>query len=325
MTPSDKNEFTRRYSIDSLSVKDSIVSDSLLMVSTSFKNLEKLEWDLLADPSLQRYKLVNSDWIQADTTLYYSDTFDVSAYRAVVDTPFIDQGLLFVDSSEWLDTNYVFLNDNQIRFVSNFEFEKQELSADSLVFRINTDCNDNGTWDEGELSKTYDEFVNPSISANFTFLLGAASVEYVMPLLQDLELSAGALMGLGRAGMAINQTSSNPKWSQVFSNVYGSLDSTTGALYYGVTADEYENPTYIRPGPVPGLLRDVSSAFFNFQPYVAVKWQFLERLGLRISVGFNKGTVSAGSWKLNGKTTIDDSPTSALAGVAFRTMFYIGL
>tara|TARA_A100001037_G_C15139457_1_gene632910 strand:+ start:517 stop:2787 length:2271 start_codon:yes stop_codon:yes gene_type:complete len=154
MTPSDKNEFTRRYSIDSLSVKDSIVSDSLLMVSTSFKNLEKLEWDLLADPSLQRYKLVNSDWIQADTTLYYSDTFDVSAYRAVVDTPFIDQGLLFVDSSEWLDTNYVFLNDNQIRFVSNFEFEKQELSADSLVFRINTDCNDNGTWDEGETTLT---------------------------------------------------------------------------------------------------------------------------------------------------------------------------
>ena len=76
---------------------------------------------------------------------------------------------------------------------------------------------------------------------------------------------------------------------------------------------------------VPGLLRDVSATFFNFQPYVAVKWQFLERLGLRISVGFNKGTVNAGSWKLNGRTTIDDSPTSALAGVSFRTMLYIGL
>jgi hypothetical protein len=76
---------------------------------------------------------------------------------------------------------------------------------------------------------------------------------------------------------------------------------------------------------VPGLLRDVSAAFFNFQPYVAVKWQFLERLGLRISVGFNKGTVNAGSWKLNGRTTIDDSPTSAISGVSFRTMLYIGL
>ena len=65
--------------------------------------------------------------------------------------------------------------------------------------------------------------------------------------------------------------------------------------------------------------------FFNFQPYVAVKWQFLERLGLRISVGFNKGTVRQGSWKLNGRTQIGDSPSSALSGVAFRTMLYVGL
>ena len=154
MTPSDESVFTERHYIDTLSVQDSIVPDSVLMTSTSFKNLEKLEWDLLADPSLQRYKLVNSDWIQADTMLYYSDTFDVSAYWAVVDTPFIDEGLLFVDSSEWFDTNYVFLNDDQIRFISNFEFEKQQLSADSLVFRINTDCNDNGTWDVGETALT---------------------------------------------------------------------------------------------------------------------------------------------------------------------------
>ena len=64
--------------------------------------------------------------------------------------------------------------------------------------------------------------INPILSfiGIFAIALGAGSVEYVMPLLQDLELSAGALMGLGRAGMAINQTSSNPKWSQVFSNVY---------------------------------------------------------------------------------------------------------
>ena len=150
MTPSDESQFTERHYIDSLSVQDSIVPDSVLMTSTSFKNLEKLEWDLLADPSLQRYKLVNSDWVQADTMLYFSDTFDVSAYWSVVDTPFIDEGLLFVDSSEWFDTNYVFLADDQIRFISNFEFEKKQLSADSLVFRINTDCNDNGEWDAGE-------------------------------------------------------------------------------------------------------------------------------------------------------------------------------
>ena len=186
------------------------------------------------------------------------------------------------------------------------------------------DADTSGTLDEGEVFKPYTEDFNPSIKAKFSFLLGAASVEYVMPLLQDLELSAGALMGLGRVSMALDQQSGNPRWKKVFTNVYGTMDST-GTLYYGVYSNtDYADPK-ILPGMVPGMLRDVSAAFFNFQPYVAVKWQFLERLGLRISVGFNKGTVNAGSWKLNGRTTIDDSPTSALSGVSFRTMLYIGL
>ncbi len=184
------------------------------------------------------------------------------------------------------------------------------------------DSNGNDTLDLNETSKMYTDFFSPSIRAKFTFMLGAASVEYVMPLLQDLELSSGALLGLGRVGMAIDQQNANTKWEQIFSNVYGTLSNDT--LYYGVTADEFDSPD-IRPGPVPGLLRDISAMFFNFQPYVAVKWQFLERLGLRISVGFNKGTVNAGSWKLNGKTQISDSPSSALSGVTFRTMLYIGL
>ena len=150
MTESDKAEFTQRNYIDTLSVADSVVYDSVLMTSTPFKNLERLEWNLEAEPSLQRYKLVNSDWVVSDTMLYYNDTFDVSAYWAIVDTPFIDNGLLFVDSSEWNDTDYVFISDDPIRFLNTFEFIKQQLSDDSLVFRINTDCNDNGRWDASE-------------------------------------------------------------------------------------------------------------------------------------------------------------------------------
>ena len=152
MTSDDEAEFTQRNYIDSLSVADSIVSDSVLMTSTPFKNLERLEWNLEAEPSLQRYKLVNSDWVVSDTMLYYSDTFDVSAYWAIVDTPFIESGLLFVDSSEWNDTDYVFISDDPIRFLNTFEFVKQQLSDDSLVFRMNTDCNDNGRWDDSELT-----------------------------------------------------------------------------------------------------------------------------------------------------------------------------
>ncbi|MDC1037903.1 hypothetical protein OAR31_02410 [Candidatus Marinimicrobia bacterium] len=154
MTPADEAEYTVRHYIDSLSVQDSIVPDSVIMRSTPFKNLESLYWNLEAEPSLQRYKLINSDWILEDTTLFYSDTFDISAYWAVVDTPFIDEGLLFVDSAQWYDTNYVFMSDEQIRFINNFEFTKRQLSSDSLAFRVNTDCNDNGEWDSGETPGT---------------------------------------------------------------------------------------------------------------------------------------------------------------------------
>ena len=150
MEPDDAPEYTRRYYIDSLSVQDSIVPDSVLITSTQFKNLELLEWDLDAEPSQQRYQLRNSNWIQSDTMIHYEEIFDVSAYRAVVDTPFIETGILFVDSSEWKDTNYVFMADERIRFTATFDFIRQQLSLDSLVFRENTDCNDNGEWDQHE-------------------------------------------------------------------------------------------------------------------------------------------------------------------------------
>ena len=150
MTADDEAEFTFREPIPELTVIDSIVADSVQMTSTPFKNLESLEWNLEAEPSLQRYKLVNSDWVLEDTMLYFNDTFNINYYRAIVDTPFIDEGILFVDSSVWTDTNYTFYADEQIRFLNTFEFERKQLSNDSLVFRINTDCNDNGHYDGPE-------------------------------------------------------------------------------------------------------------------------------------------------------------------------------
>ena len=191
---------------------------------------------------------------------------------------------------------------------------------DIIIFQ---DDNGNDSLDAGENSKDYTSYFNPRIEGKFTISMGAASIEYVMPLLQDLELSAGALMGLARAGLAVDQQNGTPRWGTIFNNAYGTMDST-GTLYYGVSASEYDEPV-ILPGTIPGIMRDVSATFFNFQPYVAVKWQFLERLGLRISVGFNKGTIQAGDWVLNGRTKISDSPASAIQGASFRTMLYIGL
>ena len=142
----------RQLPVDGESIEGKVVADSVQISATPFKNIESLEWNLDAEPSLQRYKLINSDWVTDDTVINYEDVYDVSAYWAVVDTPFIQEGLLFVDSSEWKDTNYVFLADNQLIFENSFTFTKRQLSADSLIFRINTDCNDNGSFDLAETS-----------------------------------------------------------------------------------------------------------------------------------------------------------------------------
>jgi hypothetical protein len=170
--------------------------------------------------------------------------------------------------------------------------------------------------------KEYDGYYGMSIRAKFSFMLGAASVEYVMPILQDLELSTGALLGLGRVNMGIEQKSGSSTWKKVFENAYGEMKGDT--LFYGVSEGEYDNTNTFSPLEIPSFLRDVSATFFNFQPYLAIKWQFLERLGLRISLGFNKGTINAGNWKLNGRF-IEDSPTTSVSGVSFRTMLYLGL
>ena len=205
---------------------------------------------------------------------------------------------------------------------------------DILVFEdaLTVDSNSDGTPDEGDgvwtesddgAAVPYEGENRPSIEANFSFSLGATTVEYVLPLLQDLELSAGALMGLGRVGISLDQHSGTPTWEGSFSNAYGTPGIEDAGILYYIVDDktDYE----IIPGQVPGLRRDISATFFDFQPYMAVKWQFLERLGLRISVGFNKGTISAGNWKLNGRKFIGDSPEAAVQGVTFRTMLYIGL
>ena len=191
------------------------------------------------------------------------------------------------------------------------------------IAMIYLDSNGNNKQDPNENTvKEYEGFYSMSIRAKFSFMLGAASVEYVMPLLQDLELSTGALLGLGRINMGIEQKSGSSTWENVFSNAYGEMNGDT--LYYGVSQDDYENTETFKPLEIPSFLRDISASFFNFQPYLAIKWQFLERLGLRISLGFNKGTINAGNWKLNGRY-IEDSPTSSVSGVSFRTMLYLGL
>ena len=104
------------------------------------------------------------------------------------------------------------------------------------------------------------------------------------------------------------------------------VDTVNGELAWLYEVEDVDNnQSTFSVKPIPGVLSDVSGAFFNFQPYVAIKWQLLDRVGLRISVDFNKGTIRQGRWILNGRTQVADSQPFSLQGVTFRTMLYLGL
>ncbi len=171
---------------------------------------------------------------------------------------------------------------------------------------------------------------NLSVTARLSFLLGAVTTEYVFPIFRDLEVMAGALMGIGRYTLSIDQHIGTPKWGKLGNNMYGEIYGDTVLIQldgpdFDDEAKDNNESEFLRPINVTGTMTELSGTFFNFQPYIAIKWQFLDRMGLRISAGYNRGTIASGKWKLNGHLPINDSPASALHGITLRTVIYFGL
>ena len=172
----------------------------------------------------------------------------------------------------------------------------------------------------------------PTIEAKFTFMISAVTLEYVVPIFRDLEIASGAMFGIGRTIISIDQNTGTPRWDESFSNNFGQVLNDT--LIY--TIDATGSPSseaaivalqgaYLPPLASNAGMTNLSGTFFNFQPYVAVKWQITDRVGLRLSIGYNKGVIRAGQWQLNDRFQISDSPESSLSGLSFRTMIYFGL
>jgi len=180
-------------------------------------------------------------------------------------------------------------------------------------------------------TENYTGIFVPTIEAKFTFMISAVTLEYVVPIFRDLEIASGAMFGLGRTIISIDQNTGTPRWDASFSNNFGQVMNDT--LIY-IVDDTGTTPeaaidalqgSYLPPQASSAGMTNLSGTFFNFQPYVAVKWQITDRVGLRLSIGYNKGVIRAGQWKLNDRFQVSDSPESALSGLSFRTMIYFGL
>ena len=180
-------------------------------------------------------------------------------------------------------------------------------------------------------TENYTGIFVPTIEAKFTFMISAVTLEYVVPIFRDLEIASGAMFGLGRTIISIDQNTGTPRWDASFSNNFGQIINDT--LYYAIDITETTaqaafdalQGSYLPPLASSAGMTSISGTFFNFQPYVAVKWQITDRVGLRLSIGYNKGVIRAGQWQLNDRFQISDSPESSLSGLSFRTMIYFGL
>jgi len=182
-----------------------------------------------------------------------------------------------------------------------------------------------------DTTRNYTGIFVPTIEAKFTFMISAITLEYVVPIFRDLEIASGSMFGLGRTIISIDQNTGTPRWDASFSNNFGQVINDTLIYTVDATGTTPEAATdalqgsYLPPQASSAGMTNLSGTFFNFQPYVAVKWQITDRVGLRLSIGFNKGVIRAGQWKLNDRFQISDSPESALSGLSFRTMIYFGL
>ena len=184
---------------------------------------------------------------------------------------------------------------------------------------------------ERDSTENYTGIFVPTIEAKFTFMISAVTLEYVVPIFRDLEVASGAMFGIGRTIISIDQNTGTPRWDASFSNNFGQVLNDT--LIYTIdttgtnpqAAIDALQGAYLPPLASSAGMTNLSGTFFNFQPYIAVKWQITDRVGLRLSIGYNKGVIRAGQWKLNDRFQISDSPESAYSGLSFRTMIYFGL
>ena len=131
-----------------------------------------------------------------------------------------------------------------------------------------------------------------------SLMTGSASIEYVIPLFSNLEISAGSLFSLSRAIIQFAKRIDIPSWEDQFT-------------FTNINEDNYSVT--------------LSGTFFSFQPYVAIKLQFLDRVGLRMSAGYNVGTLPVNQWTLNDFGEIQAPSESNFNAPAVRVMLYLGI
>jgi len=144
--------------------------------SLIYTNLDQLEWDGEAG----RYKPVPSEDQEISVSIIdSSDTYNVSNYWTIINEWENIDGMVYVDHSQWNDTTLIIPEDPpegqdspDIVIDTTFTYTRTILGPDSLMFRINSDCNNDGQWTEAEeFDDTGDDGCFDDNETGFIYLL----------------------------------------------------------------------------------------------------------------------------------------------------------
>ena len=185
------------------------------------------------------------------------------------------------------------------------QFDDADLGSYFVIHGVEGFGNVSGNWRIGAYvglgSKSIASFDDTSglhTDLKVSLMTGNVSIEYVIPLFSNLEIAAGSLFGGSRATIQFAKSEGNPAWDYQFT-------------FDGIDEENYTV--------------SLSGTFFSFQPYVALKLQFLDRAGLRVSGGYNIGTLLENGWTLNEFERINAPSPSSFNAPAVRVMLYLGI
>ena len=143
-------------------VEDIPQVDSLIIYSHQFSSILKLEWDVEDNrykPVLEEYEYVNgsseytSQWLQDLDTIYVDDSvykYDSLIYMTPLDTILTSPvGQFYFDQSEYIKRDSIYTV-SDIELSKTFNFTRNILASDSVMYRVNTDCNLDGVWSTAE-------------------------------------------------------------------------------------------------------------------------------------------------------------------------------
>lgn len=139
-------------------------------------------------------------------------------------------------------------------------------------------------------SASVDTSVYPNMRRDFelSVAFGGMTIEYVIPVIPKLDISAGIMLGAGSTTLKIwRNQNSNKIWDDTWRD-FGNNQSSTF---------EYS--------------RSLNGAFFVYQPQVNIEYAIMQWVGLRLGVAYNG--MAGASWKQDDKYDLVEVP-SAISG-----------